>query len=59
MNLLHSPHFQQWIVALIAGLLLAIFIVLWVAKQLEQKESDEAYQRYFKRLDDTDGRSKK
>lgn len=58
MNLLHNPHFQQWIVALIAGLLLAIFVVLWVAKQLQQKESDD-YQRYFKRLDDTDGRSKK
>lgn len=56
MNILHSfiqnAQAQQWLAAILAVLLFAVFLILWIARKLEEQASEEQYNRYFKRLDD-------
>jgi hypothetical protein len=51
-----KPDFLQLCGYILAGLLLSILITLFVSKKRAQRESDEEYEKYFKRLDDPENR---
>jgi len=53
-TVLHNPQFQPWLAIFIAASLLSLFVVLWAAKKLREEAQEEEYEKYFKRLNESD-----
>jgi hypothetical protein len=51
---MNLPGLQDWLFGILVGLLLAIFAVLYWNKKRRERESDEAFEQYFKRRFDAD-----
>jgi cbb3-type cytochrome oxidase subunit 3 len=55
---MNLPGLQDWLFAILVGLLIVVFGILYWNKKRREREADEAYEQYFKRLDDADGSKK-
>jgi hypothetical protein len=51
---MNIPSLADWLFASFVGLLIAVFIVLYWNKKRRERESDEAFEQYFKRRFDAD-----